>query len=426
MQRVTRLVFLMILVSAITQSMLSQDILSSGRDVNVKTAPTKPVLTAEQIAQRFLPGVALIICDDGKGNYSQGSGIFIGDGTILTNAHVVKGMVRGVVIAGEQQKKNLIDTIGYFNSENTDLALLHSDEAKTAKKPIAPFAQSNDLRIGETIYVLSNPEGLVGTISQGIVSSGIRKMKNMDLLQISAPISEGSSGGAVLNSRGEVIGLATSTLASGQNLNFAVPVSSIRLFLKQFLEERKNLELVSASQISGSWDIPKLFLSKLENDENKRIPSSVVSDNSQLILKEATTWLSNKLVGKSFVSGKFLNKPGSLLKTERIIFNNCDMYLEQKTPLDTGTNILTYRVNMNSVKEAFIYPIVGNFVSLALSSKTTMTNRHYLSGNYDVNKPDFTSTNTDDTINLATGEQSLEQIQKAFNSVIKLCKESAK
>ncbi len=159
MQRVTRFIFLVVLLSAITQSVQSQG----------KIAPIKPVLTAEQIAERFLPGVALIVCDDGKGKYSQGSGFFIAPGMILTNAHVVKGMVRGVVMAGGQKKKNQINAIAYFNSENTDLALLVSDETKSAKIPFLPLAKPNALSIGETIYVLSNPEGLVGPISQGIV-----------------------------------------------------------------------------------------------------------------------------------------------------------------------------------------------------------------------------------------------------------------
>src|SRR4029079_9116422 len=78
--------------------------------------------------------------------------------------------------------------------------------------------------IGDSIYVSGNPEGLEGTFSEGIVSSR-RKEGSKQFLQITAPISHGSSGGPVMNRYGEVIGLAVAMIKDGQNLNFAVPVS---------------------------------------------------------------------------------------------------------------------------------------------------------------------------------------------------------
>lgn len=428
MQRITRLIFLMILLSAITQSVQSQDVISSGSgSMNYKTAPAKPVLTAEQIAQRFLPGVALIICDDGKGHYSQGSGIFIGNGTILTNAHVVKGMVRGVVIAGGQQKKNLINMVVYFNSENTDLAVLHSVEAESVKKTIPSLAKPNDLKIGETVYVLSNPEGLAGTISQGIISSGVRRINNMDLLQITAPISEGSSGGAVLNSRGEVIGLATASLQSGQNLNFAVPAASIKLFTDNYSIESKSLEYVQASKIPNSWYVPKSFLSQSESNGNKRISSSASDNDSTSTFEKVKLWLTDKLVGRSFVAGKFPNEAGDFpRKTERIVFNGCEMYVEQKSSSDKGTLIELYRVSINSVKDTFIPPISNNLISLTLSNKIQYISQGYAVNNY-TNKPDVNDSYTTDTVMFATDNRnSSEQIEKAFNFIMKSCKETKK
>ena len=75
--------------------------------------------------------------------------------------------------------------------------------------------------IGDKIFVVSNPQDLEGTFSEGIVS-GKRKLENVRLLQITAPISSGSSGGPVLDGHARVVGVATSSLRSGQNLNFAI------------------------------------------------------------------------------------------------------------------------------------------------------------------------------------------------------------
>ncbi|MBK8246528.1 MAG: trypsin-like peptidase domain-containing protein [Gemmatimonadetes bacterium] len=84
--------------------------------------------------------------------------------------------------------------------------------------------------IGERVYVIGAPEGLANTISDGLLS-GVRDVEERKLLQISAPISSGSSGGPVLNTRGEVIGVSVASLRLGQNLNFAVTLGDLRALL---------------------------------------------------------------------------------------------------------------------------------------------------------------------------------------------------
>jgi S1-C subfamily serine protease len=79
---------------------------------------------------------------------------------------------------------------------------------------------------------MGNPEGMMGTFSEGIVSA-LRDSKGSHLIQITAPISHGSSGGPVFNVYGQVIGISKSIWASGQNLNFAVPASEIDVLLKR-------------------------------------------------------------------------------------------------------------------------------------------------------------------------------------------------
>lgn len=77
------------------------------------------------------------------------------------------------------------------------------------------------MEVGDNVYVVGNPRGLEGTFSQGLVS-GVRNVKGNRYLQITAAISEGSSGGPILNESGQVVGIAVASVREGQNLNFAV------------------------------------------------------------------------------------------------------------------------------------------------------------------------------------------------------------
>jgi S1-C subfamily serine protease len=405
--------FLVILLSAITQSVQSQNVISSGSgSMNYKTAPTKPVLTAEQIAQRFLPGVALIICDDGKGNYSQGSGFFIAPGMILTNAHVVKGMVRGVVMAGGQQKKNLINAVAYFNSENTDLALLVSDEAKSVKTPDLPLAKPNDLRIGETIYVLSNPEGLVGTISQGIVSSGIRQINKKDLLQITAPISSGSSGGAVMNSRGEVIGIATSSLQGGQNLNFAVPAARIGQFLDEFMTLPSPPEYVHVSNFPKSWIAPKSFL-----NISKEKPELSLEENSRLLAESIMN-----------LKGMLSNNP---IRYKNVLFNACQISFDELSygPKDGELyRVSSYTANLRFVDRVLNPADSYPHLSIFFKNKISVKDYYYKDGELTLSPytMDEIFNGGNYALSIFTSERKeSESLKTIFDNLIKICKQDA-
>lgn len=198
-------------------------------------ARESPKLSAKEIAKRSLPSVGLLICDkDGK-NAAQGSGFFVKPGILVTNYHVIAARSRGTVRlaagTGREKKSLRIATILAVDKE-ADLALLSVPSAESLKIPSLPLAPIDyNLDVGEDIFAVGNPEGLVGTISPGIVSAGMRSSLRKARIQISAPISHGSSGGPILNSRGEVVGVAVGSLSEGQNLNFAVPVSLVRALL---------------------------------------------------------------------------------------------------------------------------------------------------------------------------------------------------
>jgi hypothetical protein len=189
---------------------------------------SKP-LTARQIVDKVLPSVVVIVAQDENGEaVGQGSGFFYKPGFVATNLHVftrasqayAKVLDRGITY-------KVVEVVGI--DMRRDLCVVRVDDNST---PPLVLSGANSPAVGDEVFVVSNPKGLEGSVSKGIVS-GIRK--DIALLQIDAAISPGSSGGAVVNDRAEVIGIAVSTLVGGQNLNFAVPVeylSSLKLYFK--------------------------------------------------------------------------------------------------------------------------------------------------------------------------------------------------
>ncbi len=183
--------------------------------------------TPPEIARSAFTSTVLLVLEDTDGqSISLGSGFFVRQGEIVTNLHVIAGASRGYVkLIGKQEK---YDIQGYTVVDTErDLVILKVESNAKALQ----IGDSKLTEVGETVFAVGNPKGLEGTFSQGIVS-GIRDIDNEQLLQITAPISPGSSGGPVLNSKGEVIGVSVATFKGGQNLNFAIPSCYLTELLK--------------------------------------------------------------------------------------------------------------------------------------------------------------------------------------------------
>ena len=194
--------------------------LSDTRRINGQP-PAQTPQTPQQIAKSALASTVLIVMEEANGkSISSGSGFFIGQGIIATNLHVVEGVFRGYVKRVGIDKTYRIEGIVGMDTRQ-DLALI---KVADVGSPALPIGKSDKVQVGESVYVAGNPIGfLEGTFSNGIVS-GVREFRvGSQRIQITAPISEGSSGGPVLNSKGEVIGVAVSTITAGQNLNFVIP-----------------------------------------------------------------------------------------------------------------------------------------------------------------------------------------------------------
>jgi hypothetical protein len=201
--------------------------------------------SSRDLARKTFPSVVLLVMQDSGGQpVSLGSGFFVADGVLATNVHVVRGTSTGQAKLVGQAKTYSIDGVVGVDA-GADLALL---KVSGAKAPALQIDESSDLAVGDVVYAVGNPEGLEGTFSQGIVS-GIRDVGPDKLLQITAPISPGSSGGPIIDGRGHVVGVAVATFAEGQNLNFAVPSLYLAALLKHMKEPRS---LSSEKELQGN------------------------------------------------------------------------------------------------------------------------------------------------------------------------------
>ncbi len=160
---------------------------------------------------------------DAKGNRWTGSGFVIRDGHIATNHHVVDNMwIGGAKLVGKEEiypVETILDT-----DKERYLAII---KVAGIDAPALPLGDSDTVRIGDKVYVASNPQGLEGSFSDGIISA-IRGGPSDKFFQMTAPISQGSNGGPVFNEGGEVIGVSFVTLRDGQNLNSAIPVNYLK------------------------------------------------------------------------------------------------------------------------------------------------------------------------------------------------------
>jgi hypothetical protein len=206
---------------------------------------------ARGVARRVFPSVVLLVLyDSNQQPISLGSGFFLADDLIATNLHVLESASSGYVRAVATKSKGSILGVVAADSDN-DLAVVRVSGVSAPSLSLGDDAHSE---VGESVYAVGNPSGLEGTFSQGIIS-GIREFQQHKLLQITAPISPGSSGGPVVNAAGSVIGVAVATIRSGQNLNFAVPVSYLRALLQQ---QRPLLALSALPKSRRSTESPEI------------------------------------------------------------------------------------------------------------------------------------------------------------------------
>lgn len=178
-----------------------------------------------EIIKKIEPSIIVVLTYDQEGKLlGQGSGFFINNnGEAITSRHVLEGAIRAEV----KTVDGMIYPIAKIIAEDQDGDIIKIEviipENKIHFLEISPSLPE----VGERVVVIGSPLGLEQTVSDGIVSAVRRIPIFGRIIQISAPISPGSSGSPVINLKGEVIGVATFQMVEGQNLNFAIPGSRI-------------------------------------------------------------------------------------------------------------------------------------------------------------------------------------------------------
>ncbi|MCI8872932.1 MAG: trypsin-like serine protease [Lachnospiraceae bacterium] len=203
----------------------------SARENRVNSGRMGRELTYEELAQLASSVVQIMIHDSRGEVIGGGSGIMIGrEGYILTNNHVAcRGRFYSVRIEEDDQVYQTDEMIKY--NSVLDLAVLRIERNL---QPLPIYNRQKKLVRGQRVVAIGSPLGLFNSVSDGIIS-GFRAIEGVDMIQFTAPISNGSSGGAVLNMYGEVIGISTAGFDAGQNINLAVGYEYIRNFVQGFV-----------------------------------------------------------------------------------------------------------------------------------------------------------------------------------------------
>ena len=204
-----------------------------GQD-KIKEPASERITKTVQIIKKSLPSVASIQTFKESGtpgvyNVQAGSASVIHEsGYLLTNDHVISGIIQGnAILYGKAPLP--FKTIARMSSE--DLAIIKI-ETENPLEPI-PIGRSNDLMLGEPILTIGNPGGLNHSVSTGIIS-GINRSTSTGaaflpwMIQTSAAVSGGNSGGPLINALGEQIGTITSKQLDSENINFAIAIDRVR------------------------------------------------------------------------------------------------------------------------------------------------------------------------------------------------------
>ena len=290
----------------------------------------KPFSEDTESISHAAQSVVMLYCYDKDGELiATGSGFAAFEkGTFISNYHVISGEVFSIIAKTEDGHEYSISNVDAY-SIISDIAII-STESGEGIEPLL-LGDSSLLKKGEKVTAIGSPLGLINTVSTGVYSGMVDD--EQPYLQFSAPVSHGSSGGALFNNRGEVIGITSASLESGQNINLAVPIEtaiqmwdarfkSTSISLKKFYALQDHLvsidDLFDDIGFYSSKDAPKkitvegyvfeinkaektIVLANSFNEEDKPVESVIFTNIGSLLMDGVTIGEHVCISGKNVV-----------------------------------------------------------------------------------------------------------------------------
>lgn len=221
-------------------------LLTSALDAQMKSNPGPD----EIYAQSKESVVTILTFDAQKAPLEQGSGFIVAKDRVITNYHVVAGSTSASIIFNDGTMTIVKAVVA--SSLPKDIVIM---EAETGNRPPLQLGDELKLKVGEPVYAIGAPSGLSASLSNGLVSA-FRQDEGQFLIQITAAIAPGSSGGPLFNSQGQVVGVTTSRLKDG-GFGFAVGAGDVQHLLKVPLPIRMQLSELSSNEVAAPDDALK-------------------------------------------------------------------------------------------------------------------------------------------------------------------------
>lgn len=219
--------------------------------------PTDPAktqdMTIEQIGELSDRVVYIEVVDQNNKAIASGSGVIVGSkGEIITNYHVIEGAHKAVIYTSDEVK--YVSSTVLNADKDRDLALIKIDSSNL-NLPTVTIGDSSKLKLGESVVAIGSPLGFTNSLTSGVVSTKNRTVDGQNYIQISTPIDHGSSGGALFNLRGELVGITTALVESSAAINLAIPSTDVSTFLKKPQQSKSYTAAAPGESASGNTSL---------------------------------------------------------------------------------------------------------------------------------------------------------------------------
>lgn len=346
--------------------------------------------------------VSIVMSDTNGHPIALGSGFLISrDGWVVTNYHVIKSGSSAVIKLPDGSFFTVDGVLAFDKDRDVAVIKAHGNNFQ-----ILALGDSDRLEVGEEVVAIGSPLSLESTVSNGIVS-GIRTDKGRTFLQITAPISHGSSGGPLFNMSGEVIGITSGALIGGENLNFAVPINDAKRLLQ--LPAHALLALPDKQEAAA---MPK---------NNVTAPAR----NLKTDLQQTTDWLHDFVEDNGFIDFNLFLPP---VKDESTFnsystFNGCHgiiktIFKSESNPSGNSTNTIAF--NLGDIDPDTVDSLCGQ--ACGIDFKTTNFKKLITHTRISSEYPDGVTSQEDwSGILSLSGITSGPRFEKALKHAVVLC-----